>query len=55
MDDLADNLFLLQTVLETEGYEVDTADNGSGALVKISASPPDARAAGCDDARDEWL
>ena len=41
MDDLADNLLLLQTVLEVEGYEVDTADNGSLALAKIAASPPD--------------
>lgn len=41
VDDLADNLFLLQTVLETEGYEVDTADSGSSALAKIKAVPPD--------------
>ena len=41
VDDLADNLFLLQTVLETEGYDVDTADNGSLALAKIEAEPPD--------------
>jgi len=41
VDDLADNLFLLQTVLETEGYEVDTADSGSSALAKIGAVPPD--------------
>ena len=41
VDDLADNLLLLQTILEVEGYEVDTADNGSLALAKIAASPPD--------------
>lgn len=41
VDDLEDNLFLLQTVLEIEGYEVDTALNGRLALAKISASPPD--------------
>ena len=41
VDDLEDNLFLLQTVLEAEGYEVDTALNGRLALAKISASPPD--------------
>jgi CheY-like chemotaxis protein len=41
VDDLTDNLFLLQTVLEAEGYEVDTADNGSSALAKVEASPPD--------------
>lgn len=36
VDDLADNLFLLQTFLETEGFEVETADNGSQALTQIS-------------------
>jgi len=41
VDDLTDNLFLLQTILEAEGYEVDTADNGNLALSKIANSPPD--------------
>lgn len=41
VDDLADNLFLLQTILEAEGYEVEVADNGKDALAKIAASPPD--------------
>ncbi len=41
VDDLSDNLFLLQTVLEAEGYEVETADNGNSALEKIEDSPPD--------------
>jgi CheY-like chemotaxis protein len=41
VDDLDDNLFLLQTILEAEGYEVDTANNGSSALAKVEASPPD--------------
>lgn len=41
VDDLSDNLFLLQTVLEAEGYEVDTADNGSSALEKAESAPPD--------------
>jgi CheY-like chemotaxis protein len=41
VDDLSDNLFLLQTVLEAEGYEVDTADNGNSALAKVEDSPPD--------------
>jgi len=41
VDDLSDNLFLLQTVLEAEGYKVDTADNGRVALAKVEASPPD--------------
>lgn len=41
VDDLIDNLFLLQTVLEAEGYEVDTADNGRLALAKVEQLPPD--------------
>lgn len=41
VDDLSDNLFLLQTILEAEGYEVDTADNGRLALAKVEAAPPD--------------
>ncbi|QYO63553.1 response regulator [Leptolyngbya sp. 7M] len=41
VDDLIDNLFLLQTVLEAEGYEVDTADNGRLALTKVEQLPPD--------------
>lgn len=41
VDDLIDNLFLLQTVLEAEGYEVDTADNGNSALAKVHDTPPD--------------
>ncbi|MGB3310029.1 MAG: response regulator [Nodosilinea sp.] len=41
VDDIDDNLFLLQTVLETEGYAVDTAGNGGTALAKVENSPPD--------------
>ena len=41
VDDLEDNLFLLQTILTEEGYEVDIAQNGKSALAKIEASPPD--------------
>ncbi|NDJ16978.1 response regulator [Myxacorys almedinensis] len=41
VDDLTDNLFLLQTILEAEGYDVDTADKGSVALAKVEHSPPD--------------
>lgn len=41
IDDVIDNLFLLQTILEAEGYEVDTAENGRTALEKVEASPPD--------------
>jgi CheY-like chemotaxis protein len=41
VDDISDNVFLLQTVLEAEGYEVETADSGSSALAKVEACPPD--------------
>jgi CheY-like chemotaxis protein len=41
VDDFALNVSLLQTALEAEGYEVDTATNGNSALAKIEASPPD--------------
>jgi CheY-like chemotaxis protein len=41
VDDLSDNRFLLQTVLETEGYRVDTAEDGRTALAKVEAAPPD--------------
>jgi len=41
VDDLPDNLFLLQTILEAEGYEVDVAEHGRVALAKIQSLPPD--------------
>lgn len=41
VDDLIDNIFLLQTLLEAEGYDVDTATSGVLALAKIEANPPD--------------
>lgn len=41
VDDLIDNSFLLQTILEVEGYQVDVADSGHAALDKIAADPPD--------------
>jgi CheY-like chemotaxis protein len=41
VDDLPDNYVLLQTVLETEGYQVEIADNGHAALQKIASYPPD--------------
>ena len=41
VDDIVDNLFLLQTVLEAEGYEVEVADNGRFAVAKVEAAPPD--------------
>jgi CheY-like chemotaxis protein len=41
VDDLEDNVFLLETILAEEGYQVDTATNGKSALAKIEAAPPD--------------
>lgn len=41
VDDFALNVSLLQTALEAEGFDVDTATNGNLALAKIEASPPD--------------
>lgn len=41
VDDIPDNYFLLQMVLEAEGYQVDVADDGRVALTKISTAPPD--------------
>jgi CheY-like chemotaxis protein len=41
VDDLEDNLFLLQTVLEAEGYVVELADRGQAALTAITTQPPD--------------
>lgn len=41
VDDLVDNLFLMQTVLEAEGYEVEVADNGRLAVAMVEATPPD--------------
>ncbi|MBD2056636.1 response regulator [Oculatella sp. FACHB-28] len=41
VDDVADNLFLLQNFLESEGYTIDVASSGAIALDKMQASPPD--------------
>ncbi|MDZ8186129.1 MAG: hybrid sensor histidine kinase/response regulator [Nostoc sp. ChiSLP02] len=41
VDDTRDNLILVQTILESEGYEVDLAPDGITALQKIEKSPPD--------------
>lgn len=38
VDDSPDNVFLIKTILEEEGYEVSTAENGSSALTKIEES-----------------
>lgn len=41
VDDSPDNLFLVQTILEEEGYFVVLAEDGRSALQKIEQSPPD--------------
>lgn len=40
VDDLEDNIVLLRMLLESEGYQVDSATSGEEALIKIEASPP---------------
>lgn len=40
VDDTPDNLFLIETVLQAEGYQVEVADNGQDALSLIEAEPP---------------
>lgn len=40
VDDIPDNCFLLQVILEAEGYQVEVADSGHAALEKIEADPP---------------
>jgi two-component system, sensor histidine kinase and response regulator len=41
VDDSPDNLFLVQTILEEEGYEITLAEDGKTALQHMDASPPD--------------
>lgn len=41
VDDVSDNLFLLQAILEAEGFSVDVATSGRLALSKIKNYPPD--------------
>ncbi|MFB2935553.1 ATP-binding protein [Aerosakkonemataceae cyanobacterium BLCC-F154] len=41
VDDAADNLFMIQTILSEEGYYVSTSSNGLDAIASIEASPPD--------------
>ena len=41
VDDSPDNVFLIQTILEEEGYIVNTAEDGPSALAQIELSPPD--------------
>lgn len=41
VDDTPDNLFLIQAILEEEGYNIDVVDNGKDALAKIQQESPD--------------
>jgi two-component system sensor histidine kinase/response regulator len=41
VDDTPDNLILLQTILEVEGYEVELVSDGPNALKSIEQAPPD--------------
>lgn len=41
VDDSPDNLFLVQTILEEEGYEISLAENGRSALAQVEQNPPD--------------
>lgn len=41
VDDSPDNLFLVQTILEEEGYKITLAEDGHVALEQIDLSPPD--------------
>ncbi|MBW4614294.1 MAG: hybrid sensor histidine kinase/response regulator [Desmonostoc vinosum HA7617-LM4] len=41
VDDTRDNLILVQTILESEGYEIDLVSDGVSALRQIEQSPPD--------------
>lgn len=40
VDDLADNLFILQSFLEAEGFGVEVAEGGPAALEKMQTTPP---------------
>jgi len=40
VDDSPDNVFLIQTILEEEGYKISTAEDGPSALAEIEQSPP---------------
>jgi two-component system, sensor histidine kinase and response regulator len=41
VDDSPDNCFLIQSLLQEEGYLIDLAENGAEALAQIEACPPD--------------
>ena len=40
VDDVADNIFLVQFILESQGYEVNTAQSGKAALAQIEIAKP---------------
>jgi DNA-binding response OmpR family regulator len=41
VDDTPDNLILVETILESEGFEIDLVADGLSALQQIIESPPD--------------
>jgi two-component system, sensor histidine kinase and response regulator len=41
VDDTPDNLVLIETILEDEGYEIISVHNGTTALAQVEQSPPD--------------
>jgi two-component system, sensor histidine kinase and response regulator len=41
VDDSIDNLYLMQFILESQGYNVGLADSGQEALIKIYGNKPD--------------
>ncbi|BAZ29997.1 response regulator receiver sensor signal transduction histidine kinase [Cylindrospermum sp. NIES-4074] len=41
VDDTRDNLILVQTILESEGYEIDLVSDGTAALQQVEQAPPD--------------
>ncbi len=41
VDDSPDNVFLIQTILEEEGYTISTAEDGASALAQIEQVPPE--------------
>ncbi len=41
VDDSPDNCFLIQSLLQEEGYLIDLAENGAEALAQIESCPPD--------------
>ncbi len=41
VDDSADNVFLIQTILEEEGYTISTAEDGPSALANLEQNPAD--------------